>query len=233
MLDFLRQILVRLRRDKIPVLYDIQEMPKNGNRILRITTVADTHGFIDENELRNAIVDTDILILLGDIFTNEMNMIIRIRNEVNQNLPVFGILGNHNSKDFLDSYPDVINMDGKTEYITINGEEYSICGLAGSIRYKNSDYYCLRTHQESIDMLEDIPPCDIMITHDKPMFDKPEDMDYPDAHDGLYGIGQYILEKKPKIVIHGHLHDPYIKELENTGTIIRCCYKIEKFNIYI
>lgn len=208
----------------------LTEMPK-GQRKLKVVTVADTHGCIDGEELRKIFPDTDVIILLGDIFTNEMDVILNVRNEINPYLPILGILGNHNPKDFFNSYPDIKDMDGKFEYITVNSEQYSVCGLSGSIKYKNSDYYCLKTHQESIDILDSLPSCDILLTHDKPMFDKPRNTDYPDAHDGLYGIGQYILNKKPKVVLHGHIHDKYIKELEETKTVIRCCYKIERFDI--
>jgi len=49
------------------------------------------------------------------------------------------------------------------------------------------------------------------------------------AHSGLTGIAQYIQEKSPDYVLHGHLHEPHIEI--RYGTTIRCCFRTEYFTL--
>ena len=82
---------------------------------------------------------------------------------------------------------------------------------------------------------------DILITHDKPYFEKPSEEEYEglctDAHMGLYGIGKYIMENRPKYIIHGHLHKRDIKQIiysdSDKRSVLRCCYKTEYFSLYL
>ena len=45
------------------------------------------------------------------------------------------------------------------------------------------------------------------------------------AHSGLTGIAQYIQDKRPDYVLHGHMHIPNI-EVRNRTTI-QCCFRTE------
>ena len=49
------------------------------------------------------------------------------------------------------------------------------------------------------------------------------------AHSGLTGIAQYIQEKRPDYVLHGHMHEPHIEI--RCGTTIRCCFRTEYFTL--
>jgi len=49
------------------------------------------------------------------------------------------------------------------------------------------------------------------------------------AHSGLTGIATYIERKKPKLVLHGHMHTR--TEKQQGSTTIRCCYGIELVEI--
>lgn len=201
-------------------------MSDNPSVSLKVMTIADMHGHLSQTELFDVFCANpkpDMVILLGDNFPHDLNGILSV---IPEPIQVYGIEGNHDKKGLLQEYPRIIPLD-KT---VIQGSNYTMAGLSGSIKYKPDDYYNLITTEESRKALGKLPVVDILITHDKPCFKLPDEfLDFPDAHTGLFGIGEYIETKHPKIVLHGHLHTLSIKKYEDT--VIRCCYGIEIFDI--
>jgi len=192
---------------------------------LNIMTVADCHGNLMEREVtekwEEADGKIDAVFLLGD---NTIDDIECVLSRVPKNIPVFGIVGNHDQQDIFEANPnwEVTNVHKKV----VEGD-FKIGGYGGCIKYKDGGtYYMLHTNEESIRELGQMPYVDILITHDKPCFSEPETLN---SRSGLTGIASYIYEVKPKAVIHGHLHDRSIKRLGDT--YIRCCYKVEVFSV--
>lgn len=208
------------------VMTDIPDCIKpNGKTHLKVMTIADSHGHLEQGTVKSVLSGAlpDAVFFLGDNFPCDIETALEeLPLSVTQ---IYGLTGNHDAKDSLVPYSErITEIDKATGTVLSNGCRLE--GLSGSIRYKEDDYYSMLTNEESERIMAEKPQCDILITHDKPCFYVPKTVD---AHSGLLGIGKYILEKKPQIVLHGHLHKPYIKQLGDT--IIRCCYGVEMFDI--
>ena len=165
---------------------------------LKLLFIADTHNCLkDGNEILKYIQeqkDYDYCILLGDHSASDIEEILKVI-PLNK---ICGILGNHDSWNKYDIY-GITNISGKV--IDIKG--IRIAGISGGHKYKNSNEYVLYTHEESIQIANNIEKADILITHDKPFIQD----NHNSAHDGLKGITEYIYKNHIALHIHGHLHE--------------------------
>ena len=160
---------------------------------LKLLFIADTHNCLkDGNEILKYIQeqkDYDYCILLGDHSASDIEEILKVI-PLNK---ICGILGNHDSWNKYDIY-GITNISGKV----INIKGIRIAGISGGHKYKNSNEYVLYTHEESIQIANNIEKADILITHDKPFIQD----NHNSAHDGLKGITEYIY--KNHIALHIH-----------------------------
>lgn len=181
---------------------------------LKLLFIADTHNCLkDGNEILKYIQeqkDYDYCILLGDHSASDIEEILKVI-PLNK---ICGILGNHDSWNKYDIY-GITNISGKV--IDIKG--IRIAGISGGHKYKNSNEYVLYTHEESIQIANNIEKADILITHDKPFIQD----NHNSAHDGLKGITEYIYKNYIALHIHGHLHEESEQILKN-GTKSICLY---------
>lgn len=191
------------------------------NKKISIYFIADSHNYIAYNEERWKELEEanrcDCCVLLGDHSAEDIDTILRIVKDV----PIYGVLGNH---DDWERYKNrnVINIDGKV--IDINGVK--IGGLSGSFKYKNSPYSPLYTHEESINIIDNMGPCDIFVSHDKPYFEESNDV----VHNGLKGITKYIYKGHIPLHFHGHIHVNTETYLKN-GTKSTCIYGLKKIEL--
>ena len=181
---------------------------------LKLLFIADTHNCLkDGNEILKYIQeqkDYDYCILLGDHSASDIEEILKVI-PLNK---ICGILGNHDSWNKYDIY-GITNISGKV----INIKGIRIAGISGGHKYKNSNEYVLYTHEESIQIANNIEKADILITHDKPFIQD----NHNSAHDGLKGITEYIYKNHIALHIHGHLHENKEEILRN-GTKSICLY---------
>ena len=226
--------------------------------IMNILTVADCHGYLNYDILKNHLdlaknlTDDifDIIIFLGDNTSNDIRIIIQYMKEKNLNVPCIGILGNHDSNKVLEEN-NIENIHLKIKII--NNIKFG--GFEGSIIYKNYGSISY-THQESFELLDYFPECDVFISHSNPQFwkykkeeikenlfeyiirkinNKPKPYTFvqqplqSDVHSGLIGIGEYINQKKPKYVFHGHIHTNKIYKINDTK--IFSCYGVQIIKI--
>lgn len=200
---------------------------ENARKRVTVMTVADCHDKLTEREVReqmDASGNIDAVLFLGDNSAGDIECVLSV---IPDGIPCYGITGNHDNKDLLKNNGQ---WGIKDLHCRVDKGEISIGGFGGSIKYKEDTHHLMFTNAESIEMLSDMPYADILITHDKPCFDNPSP-ETIHSHSGLKGIAKYIREKKPKAVLHGHLHDKYV--LKADDTYIRCCYRIEVFSIDI
>lgn len=176
----------------------------SGNISLLI--ISDTHGTLDENKFCDYIKNKkyDACIMLGDHYNRDIEIIVRNIEKTK----LYGLKGNHDY-DYLSDY-DIPDINGKI--LTING--IKILGMEGSFKYKPVDFPSF-TQEGSINFLTDKEKVDILISHDK-KFDYQKMKD--PAHQGLIGITDYLFKNKIPVHIHGHIHEPYKKEMLN-GTL--------------
>lgn len=189
---------------------------------LKILFITDTHNclaYTDRylNYLKSINQsDYDLCLLLGDLSGLDIDEIKRII----PNEKLFGVVGNHDSKDFLESN-GVTNINGKI--ITCKG--IKIAGIMGSNKYKEGNYG-MQTQEECLELVQNMESADILISHDKAyVFDKNDNV-----HDGLKGITEYIYKNHIPLHIHGHLHEEYEEILKN-GTKSICLFQIKLLEI--
>lgn len=204
---------------------------------MRIVVLADTHGRLRRAELEYAIkeVEPECIFCLGDMDYCDYEILQDVLAEAEYSdtiqTPVLAILGNHDSRTLLDEvqrdfFPEIVNLDCKTT--TVGG--FTIGGFAGSVKYKDTDYYCVRTQGQAQKDIQALPKVDILLCHSQPSFDAQvffavtENGLAVKAHDGLYALGEYIKKYQPRFVFHGHLHDMYLAEHGDTEII--CCYGV-------
>lgn len=174
------------------------------NKNIKMIVISDTHNSLIEEEFKKFMEehkDYDVCLLLGDHHFNDVIVILKYVDKSK----IYGLLGNHDHS-YLEEF-QIKNLNGNV--ININGT--TILGIEGSFKYKPARFPSF-TQRESILFLNNKPGVDILVSHDN-SFDS--SMVNNPAHQGLFGITYYLFKNKVSYHIHGHLHNPYRKELLN------------------
>lgn len=130
-------------------------------------------------------------------------------------IPKLGVYGNHDSGMYFEPL-GITNMHRKTfEYRGL-----TFGGLEGCVRYKSDPYAKMYTQEEAAILLEDFPRVDVMLVHCPPYGtnDEPEEL----AHQGYKALRDYVEQKKPKYLLHGHTYptaDILVTKLGDTEII--------------
>lgn len=182
--------------------------------ILRAVVIADTHGRFSQliEKQRDNLRVIDMVLLLGDIYENELAQITDIFK-----VPIIGVYGNHDTNDTFDRFH--IQNIHKSIYTK---ERTVFCGFQGSLKYKDSQEFGY-TQEESIKECSDLSTCGILISHDGPFGYYANN----DVHKGLKGIYKYIKKHKPKTVFFGHQHKNRHFMIGNTD-----CYNVYGIGIF-
>lgn len=176
---------------------------KLDNKI-KIIIITDTHNTLRENEFREFISNCgeyDICLLLGDFGFNDLPIILRYIDKKK----IYALLGNHDY-NYIKEY-ELNNLNGNV--IDINGVR--LLGIQGSFKYKPSDFPSF-SQKESILFLSDKPEVDVLVSHDI-RFNSMAERD--PAHQGLFGITYYLFKNRVPYHIHGHIHNPYKRDMIN------------------
>ena len=181
---------------------------KTKNSKIRILVFADLHTPCIE-KIRNtnfSEYNYDVCFTLGDINCQHLNAITECVN-----CSVYGVIGNHDEYGMLEQF-GIMRLDSKE--VIING--FSVTGLSGSSRYKIDDKPML-TQKESIALSKQLPPAEILVSHDSAygLYGAKSDK----THCGLKGISKYIKKYKPIVNLHGHHHENCVKNRRYTTDI--------------
>ncbi len=194
--------------------------PVQGEIVLFIfLCVADTHGYLPDEQL-NVDCQPDALLLLGDLQYSIKN-VLRCFPDV----PAFGVAGNHDLEEPFAGLP-VVNLHGRAVFW--NG--IKLAGLGGCLRYKPCSFPWLFWEHEYEKLLTKMPRADLIISHCAPFgcWQEPPlggDRIYHDAHEGSRSLRDHIVNTRPELVIHGHLHQ---RDLSAIGdTLVRAVYGVE------
>lgn len=189
---------------------------------LKILTISDTHNCLtSNNELVNYLKsikqsDYDVCLLLGDIGGIDIDII----KNIIPNEKLYGIVGNHDSKNALE-VNNIKNINGQV----IECKGVKIAGIMGSNRYKSGDYGMM-TQKECLDLVRNMDAADILVSHDKAyVLDRNDNV-----HDGLKGITEYIYKHHVPLHIHGHLHEETEETLKSGSKSIGI-YKIKLMEV--
>lgn len=140
---------------------------------------------------KNAI---DLIVTLGDLDLFEIQDL-----ELITNIPKLGVYGNHDSGRYFESL-GITNLH-------LNTFEYQglvFGGFEGSVRYKSDPSAKMYTQEEAFALLQNFPRVDVMLVHCPPygINDEPEEL----AHQGFKALREYIEQKKPGYLFHGHTY---------------------------
>lgn len=200
-------------------LFQMYGKSNEYDKKIKLIVISDTHNNLNENDFKQFIEKNkyfDICLLLGDHSINDISTIIKY---IDKN-KIYGLLGNHDC-NYLEAF-SINNLNGRM----INIDGTTILGIQGSYKYKPGDFPSF-TQRESILFLNSKDPVDILVSHDNgfdsSMIENP-------SHQGLFGITYYLFKNKVPYHIHGHIHDPYKKELIN-GTKEISVYMYEYLEI--
>lgn len=113
-------------------------------------------------------------------------------------IPKLGVYGNHDSGMYFEPL-GITNMHLKT--FEFGGLLFG--GFEGCVRYKNDRDAKMYTQEEAAELLKDFPRVDVMLVHCPPygVNDEPEV-----AHQGFKALCEYVEQKKPKYLLHGHTY---------------------------
>ncbi len=134
----------------------------------------------------------ELICILGDLDQFSLQELQEVTN-----IPKLGVYGNHDSGMYFEPL-GIINMHLKT--FKFGGLTFG--GFEGCVRYKNDPYAKMYTQEEAAELLKDFPRVDVMLAHSPPygVNDEPEEL----AHQGYKALREYVEQKKPKYLLHGH-----------------------------
>ena len=152
----------------------------------------------------------DLICTLGDLTQFALRELENITN-----IPKIGVYGNHCSGMYFEEL-GIKNM----HLATFEYEGLLFGGFEGSVRYKNDRYAKMYTQEEAKELLKDFPRVDVMLTHCPPygVNDEPEEL----AHQGFKALRDYVEQKKPTYLLHGHTYptqETMVRKLGDTEII--------------
>ena len=188
---------------------------------MNIYAVADIHGRQDRLDLiKNhvTLLKPDVLVIAGDI-TGHHELLSLIGQLNDLPIPVLAVRGNMDSQEvekLLEQYPNISSLHKKK--VTING--VSFVGLGGTIPVPFCSRICLREKRliEETDYL--IGRDSVLVSHPPPYGTLDEG--FGNLHAGSRGLRRLILEKQPRMLICGHIHErPGVAFLAKT-IVVNC-----------
>lgn len=171
-----------------------------------IYATADLHGYHDRLEKIEdniAALKPNVLVIAGDI-TGYRETAAYIRRLNDLPVPVLTIRGNMDAQEIerlIESCPNVISLHQRE--VTLDGVNF--VGMGGTIPVPFSSRICFREKQmiEAMDQL--IKADSVLVAHPPPYGTLDEGL--ANLHAGSRGLRRLILEKQPKLLICGHIHE--------------------------
>lgn len=171
-----------------------------------IYATADLHGY--HNRLEKiadniAALKPDVLVIAGDIADHrEPAAYIRRLNDLP--VPVLTIRGNMDAQEIeklIESCPNVISLHQRE--VILGGVNF--VGMGGTIPVPFCSRICLKEKQmiEAMDHL--IKTDSVLVAHPPPYGTLDEGL--VNLHAGSRGLRRLILEKQPRLLICGHIHE--------------------------
>jgi Icc-related predicted phosphoesterase len=157
---------------------------------------ADPGALVDQHDL-------DLVLTLGDLQPSWVETLDRVR------VPKLGVRGNH------DAWPYMVPFG--IEDLHLRRVELdsglTLCGFEGCVSYRRDrgDSGPTYTQRQAAKLIRKLPPADVLLCHCPP-YGVNDDPDDP-AHVGFVALREWVLEHRPRLLLHGHTHP-------NPGTLV-------------
>jgi|tagenome__1003787_1003787.scaffolds.fasta_scaffold20261865_2 Icc-related predicted phosphoesterase len=140
--------------------------------------------------------DVDVVLCLGDLQPSWMECLDRVRR------PKLGVRGNHDAEPYMEQFGV---EDLHLRRVELDGGP-SVCGFEGCVDYRRGggDGGPTYTQHRAAKLVRKLPPADVVICHCPP-YGVNDDPDDP-AHVGFVGLREWVLEHRPRLLLHGHTH---------------------------
>lgn len=160
---------------------------------MQFLIAADTHGTLTYDNIPQEITTAtiDVVFILGDVSQRD---ILILKNKFSA--PFFGVGGNHDTWDLLRKN-GVEDLHARV----VRWKKITIAGFGGSLRYKETPDYMFFTEDEARSLLEQMPRCNLLITHAAPKFQEDE--------------VQQECAKQEKVSLLSKITSMFAKESEN------------------
>lgn len=171
-----------------------------------IYATADLHGYHERMGVivgNVAALKPDVLVIAGDI-TGFREPAAYIRRLNGLPVPVLTIRGNMDAQEIeriIESCPNVTSLHQRE--VTLDG--VSFVGMGGTVPVPFSSRICLREKQMISAMDHLINADSVLVAHPPPYGTLDEGLG--NLHAGSKGLRRLILEKQPKMLICGHIHE--------------------------
>jgi Icc-related predicted phosphoesterase len=163
---------------------------------VRVLVLADRTSHADPARLASR-PDIDAVLFLGDLQPSWIETLDGVQ------VPKVGVYGNHDPDPYMDWYGI---ENAHLRRIELEGGT-SISGFEGSVTYRRSDHSRVGpsySQKEAAKLIRKLPPADILISHSPPygVNDHPDDP----AHVGFEALRDWVLEHRPRVLLHGHTY---------------------------
>jgi Icc-related predicted phosphoesterase len=140
--------------------------------------------------------DVAAVICLGDLQPSWMERLDRVR------LPKLGVRGNHDAEPYMAHFGI---EDLHLRRMALDGG-VTVCGFEGCVAYRRDgrEEGPAYTQRQAAKLVRRLPPADVLICHCPPagVNDDPDDP----AHVGFEALRDWVLEHRPRLLLHGHTH---------------------------
>jgi Icc-related predicted phosphoesterase len=137
-----------------------------------------------------------VVVTLGDLQPSWIEPLERLRK------PKVGVYGNHDDEPYMDWYAiDDLHL----RRLDLD-QGLSFCGFEGCVSYPRSSRRVGPSYsqRQARKLVRKLPQADVLLCHCPPRGVN-DDEDDP-AHVGFDGLRDWMIEHRPRLVLHGHTH---------------------------
>ena len=162
---------------------------------MRALALADRPFHLDARALA-ARRDLEAVLCLGDLQPSWLETLDFVR------LPKLGVRGNHDAEPYMEKFGV---EDVHLRRVDLEGG-LTVCGFEGCVEYRRErgERGPVYSQREAARLIRRLPPADVVVCHCPP-YGVNDDPDDP-AHVGFVALRDWVLEHRPKLLLHGHTH---------------------------
>jgi uncharacterized protein len=162
---------------------------------MRALALADRPFHADARAL-SAQHDLQAILCLGDLQPSWLETLDFVH------VPKLGVRGNHDNEPYMEQFGIEDLHMRRIELDT----GLTVCGFEGCVEYRrdHGEHGPAYSQRRAARLIRKLPPADVVICHCPPygVNDDPHDP----AHVGFVALREWVLEHRPRLLLHGHTH---------------------------